>query len=186
VADPYVTLDARVRAILFEARGADGALGADALALHVPAGRYRTERDQCPLTDPSYEAEYFDGAVRLEWGAESGENNPLDNVQIKTARLLVHLGVAGSQAMAPWVFPLSDGASATLRPYPRGMGKCRRITDALECPDLVRDGTEVDPVPIGITAAGDTTPTNLGGGRMVFTTPYDFLYRVLRSNRGDP
>lgn len=190
MADPYVTLDARVRAILFDARGADGALGTDAQAMSIPDGRYRAEHDQCPLTDPSYESEYFDGAVRLEWGAatraEEGGSNPLDNVQLWESKLLVHLGVAGSQAMAPWVFPLTDGASATLRPYPRGMGKCRRITDALECPDLVRDGTEVDPVPIGITAEGDTAATNLGGGRMMFTTAYSFLYRILRSNRGDP
>lgn len=188
MADAYQALDDRVRAILFEGRGADGALGVDALQKSIPAARYRAERDGCPLTDPSYQAEYFDRAVRLEWAGDQGDTNPLDNAHVLEARLLVHVGIAAGPALAPWVYPagLEDAEAAVLRPYPRGMNAVRRIVRALECPDLVRDGTEVDPVPIGITREGATTSSNLGGGRMVFTTAFLFLYRILNTDDHDP
>ena len=62
---PYLTLRNRLLAIVCDARGADGSLGADALAKSIPLGRFRRAQDGAPLRDPAYPAGALDRAVRV-------------------------------------------------------------------------------------------------------------------------
>lgn len=181
MADPYTFLDDRLRAVLFEGRGTDGALGADAQDVAIPAGRFRVEVDQAPLTSQGYPGERFDRALRWEWEeTDLYPRNPCDSDQLVAARLTVTHGVVYGDALARWL-QLATGeteAVARTRPKVRLLDDARRICAALESPALVRDGTEVDPIPVGCEREGNAVVTDLGGGRMVATSVYLFTFRT--------
>ena len=74
---PYLTLRNRLLAIVCDARGADGSLGADALAKSIPLGRFRRAQDGAPLRDPAYPAGALDRAVRVDWLSEADDEGVL-------------------------------------------------------------------------------------------------------------
>jgi hypothetical protein len=183
VADPYVFLQQRLLDILLNGRGVDGALGAAAQARAVAVGHFRAEFQQAPLGDAAYPKERFDRALRVQWLAETDEasnRNALDLEQILSARVTVSHGVIYGEASGRFFYPLGveDPAAALLTPQQRALADARLVRRALEWPDLLRDGTETDPVPIGCEREGGTNLQELGGGKLLASSVYLLTYRT--------
>lgn len=182
MAAPYVFLHQRLVDILINGRGATGLLGTEAQERSIAAGYFRTEFQQSPLTSPGYAKEYFDRALRIEWSAELDDldRNPCDAEQILSARITIAHGVVFGDAAQPFLQPTtpSTPAVAILQPQQRALSDARLVRRALECPDLLRDGTETDPVPIGCEREGSATLQELGGGKLLVTSAFVLTYRA--------
>lgn len=186
----YEVLRQRIIDIVVNGRGADGSLGADALQKSIPAGRFRAATDRAPLRDPSYPATTFDRAVQVDWlsDEDDGENNPLSSPQFMLARIAINHGIYYGAGVSAFLSAASGETRATvaLTPQERGLNDALRIKRALACPDLLRGGTAIDPVPLGITRDGQTTLQDLGGGRLLVVTFYSFRYQANNTTNYDP
>lgn len=189
----FLTLESRLYAILCDARGADGSLGADALAKSIPATRFRRALDGSPLRDPSYPPDSFDRAVYIDWlsdvdDSDGGINNPLDSSQVCAARITISNGVVYGTALAAFVAVVGSEIAATvaLQPKTRALNDARRITRALACPDLLRGGTTLDPVPLACVRDGGTAIEDTGDGRVLAVTTYTLRYQLDNAVAYDP
>lgn len=188
----FSVLESRLNAILFSARGADGSLGADATARSIPADRFRPAASNAPLRDPAYPREQFDRAVRLEWmGVEDaeGDDNELDSVMLRTARLSLQVGyVQGADAgIRPFaVLAGSETAAAvTVAARARALSDAERIRRALALSDLFAYGG-LDPVPLSCDREGSASIEDLNDGRVVCATVYRVLYQASAATNYDP
>lgn len=190
MSNPYLALRDRLLAIVVDARGADGSLGADALAKHIPAGRFRRAHQGAPLRDAAYPAGAFDRAVRVDWlsEADDGANNPLDDPHFYAARVSVTHAVVYGAALPAAVSPAAGETRATvaLQPQERALMDARRIRRALGCPDLLRASGDTDPVPLSCVREGDTILEDLGNGRMLAVTAYTLRWQSNNANADDP
>ncbi len=77
--DDYLSeIDARLRAVLFDGRGVDGALGPEAQSRAIVAGTFRPVAENASLADSSYPAEQFDRAISVRFSevVDDVVNNP--------------------------------------------------------------------------------------------------------------
>jgi hypothetical protein len=187
----FLTLQDRLYAIMCDARGGNGALGADALAKHIPATRFRRALDGAPLRDPTYPPDAFDRAVYIDWlsDADDGEiHNPLDGPHFCVARISIANGVVVGTALAPFVATVGTESAATsvLHASARALNDALRISRALACPDLLRGGTALDPVPLACVRDGGTTIEDMGDGRRLAVTTYSLRYMADNATNYDP
>lgn len=177
-------VESRIRAVLFEGRGTDGSLGADAQARSIAAGVFRPAAEASPLTDPAYPGEQFDRAVSLRFTAvvDDTTNNPYSSPQWERVTMNVNVGYQYGAASTAFVDPQGAETQAVqkFRPDRRGINDSRRIKQALEFNDL--RGLDTDPIMVRCErTTGDGA--DLGGGRYVMTTTFDL---VLQSVVTDP
>lgn len=174
-------IEARLRAVLESARGADGSLGATAQQYAIAAGTYRPTPDRAPLravTEPTL----YDLAYELEWADDDDSaryaRNPLDNNYPTDARLRVHLGCLAGAGRDGQAFLNGTEVAATvvLAARRRALGHARRIANALTCFDLVLGGTA--PEISDARNDGPTTTEDLGDGRVLATVPLRLLLWV--------
>lgn len=187
----YLALRDRILAIVCDARGADGSLGAEAQARSIPAGRFRRAVTGAPLRDPDYPAGAFDRAVRLDWLAESDDadgNNPQDNPHFYVARVSVTNAVLYGAALSGALSTTTGETAATvaLQVQERALMDARRIRRALACPPLIRSSSDTDPAPLACVREGETTIDDLGNGRALALTVYAYRYQLDNSAAGDP
>ena len=188
---PYLTLRNRLLAIVCDARGADGSLGADALAKSIPLGRFRRAQDGAPLRDPAYPAGALDRAVRVDWLSEAddeGVNNPLQAPHFYASRVSVTHAILYGSAISAAISVASGETAATvaLQPQERALMDARRIRRALACPDLLRAAADSDPVPLACVREGETTLEDLGNGRLLAVSTYTLRWQSDNAANGDP
>jgi len=186
----FETLRQRIFDIIVSGRGADSSLGPDALQKSIPTGRFRASTDRSPLQDPSYPATTFDRAVHLEWVSDEddADNNPLTSPQFMLARITISHGIYYGTGVSAFLSAATGETRATvaLTPQERGLNDALRIKRALACPDLLRGGTTIDPVPLGCTREGATSLVDLGGGRLLVVTQYALRYQTSNTTSYDP
>lgn len=183
--DDYLSeVDARVRAVLFEGRGVNGALGPDAQARAIAAGTFRPAAENAALSDPSYPGEQFDRAVSTRYSAVVDDvvNNPYSSPQWERVTLEISVGYQYGAASTDFIDPQGNETAAVqkFRPDRRGVGDSRRIKQALEFNDL--RGLDTDPVMVMCARVGGAG-TDLGGGRYVMVNTFAL---VLQSVVSDP
>lgn len=192
MATAYEPLRQRIVDVVCNGRGADGSLGSDALNKSIPLGRFRASVDRAPLSDPTYPSSMFDRAVYVDWISDEDDevvNNPLDSAHFMLAHLSVSHGVYYGTATSAFV-TLASGtevkATVALTPKERGLNDALRIKRALGCPDLLRGGTVIDPLPLSCVREGLTTLQDLGNGRLIVVTNYSLRYQSSNSTTYDP
>ena len=177
-------VETRLRAILFQGRGADGTLGPDAQARAIAAGVFREAAEASPLTDPSYPAEQFDRALSVKFTSVTDDttNNPYSSPQWERVTLEVVAGYQYGAASTSFVDPQGAETAAVqkYRPDRRAVNDSRRIKQALEFNDL--RGLDTDPVMVRCQRTTGTG-ADLGGGRYTMTTTFEL---VLQSVVTDP
>lgn len=183
--DDYLSeVEARIRAILFDGRGTDGALGPEAQARAIAAGTFRPAADNAALSDSSYPGEQFDRAVSTRFAAVTDDvvNNPYSSPQWERLTLEITVGYQYGQASTAFVDPQGNETAAVqrYRPDRRGIGDSRRIKQALEFNDL--RGLDTDPVMV-MCLRGDARGVDLGGGRYLTVNTFAL---VLQSVVTDP
>ena len=193
MSNAFLTLESRLYAILCDARGADGSLGADATAKSIPVGRFRRALDSCPMRDATYPPEFFDRAVFVEWLSDADDNggainNPLDNPHFNTARIAIANGVIYGTAIGEFLSLAGSEVRSTvaLQPRSRALNDALRCVRALACPDLLRGGTTLDPVPLSCVRDGATSVEDFGDGRLLAVTTYSLRYQADNSQNYDP
>ena len=187
----FLTIEQRLYAIMCDARGADGSLGADALAKSIPATRFRRALDGAPMRDPTYPPDAFDRAVYVDWLGDADDveiNNPLDAPHHCVARITVTNGVVVGTALATFasLVGTESAAAVVLQASSRALNDARRITRALGCPDLLRGGTTLDPAPLACVREGGTTIEDMGDGRRMAVTSYTLRYLADNTQNYDP
>lgn len=187
----YATLEGRLYDIMVNGRGANGALGADALAKSIPVGRFRQARMNAPLRDATYPSVDFDRAVFVEWLADADDptiNNPIDSPQHREARVAICNAVTYGNAVTDFLVLTGSEVASTVidQPRQRALNDSARIQRALGNPDLLRGGTLLDPAPLACVREGGTTIEDLGGGRMLATTVYALRYQMDNTQNYDP
>lgn len=189
MAELLAPIATRLVDVLENARGADGAQGADAQALALPAGRYRRAPDRATLRDPALPVAEFDRAYHLlwrdadDWGAPP---NPLDPAWTHVVHVELALGFVygpGNEAMSTTVGAETQ-AENVLEPSRRALGDARRVASALTFPALVQGGT--DPAIVDIRLAGPRTTEDLGSGRLLVLLPLELWLWVTRATAYDP
>ena len=188
----FSVLEGRLNAILFSARGADGSLGADATARSIPLDRFRPAAGNAPLRDLAYPCEQLDRAVRLEWmGIEDaeGDDNELDSVMLRVARLSLQVGYVQGADVAVQSFAKLIGsetaAAVTVAARARALSDAERIRRALALSDLFAYGG-LDPVPLSCDREGGAAIEDLNDGRVVCATIYRVLYQADSATNYDP
>lgn len=189
MSNPYLALRTRVEDILFNGRGADGSLGADAQNKSIPVGRFRTSVDNAPVR--GVPSSWTDRAVRLDWrsmGYDGLVPNPLDGPQIKVARVLVSHAVVYGADNAGQVVAASGETPATvvLQSQERALMDADRIIRALQCPSLIRDTADTNPVPLACTMDGECVLDDGGDGRMYASSQFVLRYQVDNADNNDP
>lgn len=140
---PLDAVTDRIAAVLFGARGRDGALGALALRESIPLRSFR--RTFVPPDDPRADGSAFDRSVLLRWtGAEDedGQRNTLDPDRLETHVLELQTGyISGSQLSSLALLHAGETASAAVSDARRrAHNDNTRITSALATGDLVQGG----------------------------------------------
>jgi len=207
VSNPYLALRNRLLAIVCDARGADGSLGADALAKSIPLGRFRRAQDGAPLRDPAYPAGALDRAVRVDWLSEAddeGGNNPLQAPHFYAARISVTHALLYGTALSAALSVASGETAATvaLQPQERALMDARRIRRALAFPELrekgvgkaLCDGLHVSPLGDGhayttlasfdMTGNDAPTPATIESRPGTVFASSNRLYMATRHQRG--
>jgi len=188
VTDVLTPIETRLDAILKGGRGADGALGADALARSIPADRYRRSTDGASLRDFAYPINGFDRAYSYEWGAiEPAEENANQAcsrmlVRVSLELLLGHLYGAEHARMIRTVGS-EVAATVALRPRVRLVGDVLRISRALCLGTLF--GNDTDPVIVNVMPAGATSTEDLGD-RLLTTVPFSVVLNVSQTSAYTP
>ena len=191
MSEPFATLRNRVLAIVCDARGADGTLGAEATARAIPAGRFRRAVVGAPLRDANYPREAIDRAVRVDWidDADFAEaNNPRNVPQQFDARIAVTNAVVYGPGLSAFASLVGSEVAATTvtEAQERALADARRIRNALHEPDLIRDSSDSEPIVIACTREGASTPEDLGDGRMLAVSVYVLRYQSANTSTDDP
>lgn len=174
MADLLTPIETRIDAILRLGRGADGTLGADALARAIAVDWFRRSANGASLRDVSYPLNQFDRAYALEWGAQ-GPNEERFNqacsrslVRLELNLLLGHVAGAAHSAFVR-TRGGEVGADAALRPRVRSNGDVHRIRRALCFGPLF--GNDTEPPIASIEQVGATTVEDLSD-RLLTTIPF--------------
>jgi hypothetical protein len=193
VADIYLALRTRIEDIVVNGRGTSThPINAEALAKSIPIGRFRNAVKNAPLDDRDFPAGSFDRSIRLDWLSieddNGGVNNPLDDPHYYLARASVSTAVVYGPEMAPFVDPTNTelAVNSVVEAQERIFGDVHRIARALACPDLIRDPSDTDPVPLSCVREGLTTARDIGGGRMISQTVYSFRFQTNNADDNDP
>jgi len=179
--------EARLRAILLEGRGANGALGAVALARSIPAAyfvasaRYLGSEGASTLRDPSYKVNGFDRAVALEWDAVEDareQQSERDARHLRTLSLRVTAGYLQGAAHARFarVTAPETAAVAVASAPRRALEDAEVMRAALCCPELYSGGTV--PLVLDVRREGPVTIEAVSGDRLLSTATYRVLVEV--------
>ena len=178
-------VEARLTAIVCEARGADGSLGTTAQGAAItntPAPVFRPAADGGDLRDPAYPSEQFDRAVFYEWlgsAPHPGTNNPRQPRLLERYDLRILVGyVYGADAASFVATTGGETASTQVRVVRRrALSDARRLKVALEEPALTGGGT--DPVLTAVRIERATVE-DLRGGRLLLVLQTSVLVESTR------
>lgn len=160
MSDVLTAVETRLDLILRGGRGADGALGADALARSIVANNYRKALSNASLRDPSYPLNSFDRAYMIQWTGSAEVDDPNNTTDPRvlinhTADLLVgHLAGDAHAAMLK-LLGAEVALVVTQQPTARAAGDAFKICRALTWYELT--GADTDPVIVRIVRGGDIT-----------------------------
>lgn len=198
----FEPLTDRILAVVCDGRGSDGALGAEALTRHIPAGRFRrvagegkawrSNRLDDPLRSPQYPLESFDRAVQVRWLDDTDENgagNPYELPQECRATFALEIGLVYHEQAARFVRESgSETETEAVEPLAlraRGLNDQRRVKRALELNELVRAAGD-DPVINGIVREGKAAIEDLGKGRALAVATFTLHYELDLTGNYDP
>lgn len=190
----FSVLEGRLWAILTQARGADGSLGADALARSLPLDRFRAAASNASLRDPAYPREQIDRAIRLEWASVRDDNgnpsNPFNGPQLRVARLTLLVGYVQGADVAVRPFASLAGsetaASVTVNARSRALDDAERIYRALSFIPLLTGAPTLDPVPLSCFRESESVIEDLGDGRLLSSTVYRMRFQSDSGTTYDP
>ena len=190
MADFFSAPETRLLAVLCSGRGADGTLGTQATNRSIPSGRFVRGAAHAPLRDPGYDIASLDRAVQLAVRSDL-EAPALDNPEADPGHAWVRVEVAtgyvygsGNTGFVHVAAGTAETAAwAVLNPERRALADFRRQKRALECCDLVRDGTGETSLPPIIEAQLDGAGqwVDLGGGRGLWVATYRVIVEYNRS-----
>lgn len=193
MADFYFALRTRIENIVVNGRGtATHPINAEALAKSIPIGLFRNAVQNAPLDDADFPAGSFDRSIRLDWLSveddNGGVNNPLDDPHFYLARCSVSTAVVYGPELSAFVDPTNTelASDSVVEAQERILNDAHRIARALACPDLIRDPSDTDPVPLSCVREGLTTLRDLGGGRMTSQTVYSLRFQTDNADANDP
>ena len=186
----FDAIETRIADILISGRGADGALGSDATARSIPAGRFRWSADGVSQRDPAIPAAERDRALSIDWESVSDSEddaNELDGEAIRTARFTLLVAYAEGPALEDYVHVASvteTQAVAAANARKRALSDAERIRRALCFPALYGGG--VSPEIVGIDREGASTVERLFEGVLLCTTSYRLVLAVPMATSFDP
>lgn len=169
-------LDARLVAVLEQARGASG-LGPTAAARYVPAGRFRAAAQGQSPRDPNYPLARFDRAYWVDYAGLADEpdpRNPQDALLLQAVRFVLTVGYVYGADNARHVLTASgtdDAATDVQAVRRRALGEADALLAALNTPDIFADNA-TDPVLLDCWREGASGVEDLGGGRLLCVTEY--------------
>jgi len=184
------SVESRLDAILLTGRGVDGSLGADALAVAIPSGKYRRRARPSTLRDRAYPPELFDRTVDYVWRESADESDgggatgEYASPSLRRYRLDLLVGYLWGESWITYVRHRSatgeTQATAATYPHRRQANDGEELRLALCFPGLYQDAAD-SPFIVGITPAGPRTYEDVGPGRRLTTIP---LTVILAEPRG--
>ena len=182
-------IETRLGAVLFSGRGADGALGSDALARSIPEGRFRWSQDGVSQRDPAIPAAERDRALSIDWESisDSDDSNELDGEAIRWARFTLLVAYAEGPALEDYVHVASvteTQATAVANARKRALSDAERIRRAICFPALFGGGTS--PTIIGCDREGASVVERLTEGVLLCATTYRLILAVPMATSFDP
>lgn len=179
---------ARFAAILFEGRGADGSIGAEAAACSIPSGQFR--RSFAPLRDAAEPTAVLHRGVYLWWAQSlpKPESTNARNQKILSEHTLrVEVGYLMGTAGEGFVHPApatTESASTSVRePSLIANSDASRIAAALEWPELYQDSSD-DPAIVDVQLIGIAGTEQAQPWLLVLTQ--DFRVRLWGTRSGYP
>ena len=172
------SVESRLDAILLTGRGVDGSLGADALAVAIPSGKYRRRARPSTLRDRAYPPELFDRTLDYVWRETADESdgggatNEYASPTLRRYALDVVVGYLWGESWLTYLRVTAPETAATAATYPhrRQANDAEEMRLALCFPGLYQVAAD-SPFIVGITPAGARTYEDVGPGRRLTTIP---------------